>query len=266
MRRKIFSFVVFICLIILGFQLGKQFLPELFGIVPKGGLKILASPNATVYLNGVEAGKTPFSEDNLNIGEYLVKLIAVDSSWQGKILLNKGTLSVINRNLAPNIASSSGESLILDSGEGVTITSSPDESNIAVDGKLIGKTPLFISNLSPGAHFFTLSHDNYSSRRVDVILPKNLSLHINVDLSLVGINEGKIITPTVALVQKVVIKQTPLGYLRLRESPNINSKEVAQVSAGEELVVLSEAPGWVKVRLNNNLEGWVSVQYVQKFP
>lgn len=266
MRRKLFLFVVFVCLIVLSIQIGKQVLPGFFGIIPKGGLKIIALPDATVYLNGLEVGKTPYREDNLNAGEYLVKLVSNDANWQGKIILNKGTLSVINRSLAPSIASSSGESLVLDSGSGVIITSSPAESAIDVDGKAVGKTPLSISSLSPGPHSFIVSHDGYQSRNVDVVLPANLSLHIDVDLSLVEMHGSIVATPTVAVAQKVIVKQTPLGYLRLRESPSINSKEVAQVSAGEELAVISETPGWIKVRLKNNLEGYISSQYTQKVP
>lgn len=247
-------------------QIGKQILPDIFGVIPRGGLKVISSSEATVYINGLEVGKTPYRDDNLTVGEYLVRLVNNDSSWQGKIRLNKGSLSVINRSLAPSIASSSGESLVLDQGKGVVITSSPLGSDVEVDGKQIGKTPLSISSLLPGTHSFSISHDNYLTRVVDVVLPANLFLHINVDLSLVEKTESTIVTPTVAVVKKVVVKQTPLGYLRLRESPSISSKEVAQVSAGEELVVISESPGWIKVRLKNNLEGFISAQYTQKLP
>lgn len=264
MKRKIFLGIVFVCLIILSIQAGKQLLPEIFGIIPKGGLKITAFPDATVYLNGLEVGKTPYREDNLKIGEYLVKLVSPDSTWQGRINLNKGTLSVINRSLTPTTASSSGESLVLDNGSGVIITSSPSDSGVEIDGKYLGQTPLSLSLLSPGAHSFNISHDSYLTRKVDVVLPANLSLHINVDLSLSEIKENKVVAPTVEVVKKVVIKQTPLGYLRLREKPSISSKEVAQVSAGEELVVISEVTGWIQVRRKDNVEGYVSAQYAQK--
>jgi len=266
MKRKLFLFVVFICFILLIIQFGKQELTNILGITSKGGLKVVALPEATVYLNGLEVGKTPYRDDNLNAGEYLVKLVSNDLSWQGKINLNKGTLSVINRSLAQSIASSSGESLVLDKGEGVVITSSPTGSKITVDGKETGETPISVSDLTPGSHSFDISHDNYLTRRVDVILPNSLSLHINVDLALAEVKISKVVTPTVAVVKKLVIKQTPLGYLRLREGPSISSKEVGQVSAGEELTIISESGNWIKVKLKDNSEGWVSTQYIQRLP
>lgn len=266
MKRKLFSAVVFGCLIILIVQFGKQLFPDIFGVTPKGGLKIMAFPEAAVYLNGLEVGKTPFSEENLNVGEYSVQLISPESSWQGKITLNKGALSVINRSLASTEATSSGDSLVLDQGQGVIITSSPTGSSIEIDGKLMGVTPLSVSDLSPGAHSFNISHNNYSARKVEVVLPANLSLHIDVDLALIIKGEGIVETPTIAKVQKLVVKQTPLGYLRLREKPSLNSKEVAQVSSGEVLDIISEAPGWIQVRLKNNLEGYISSQYIKKLP
>lgn len=264
MRRKAFLGIVLICLVILIIQTGRQILPGFFGLVDKGGLKVLAMPDATVYLNGSEVGKTPFQDDNLTTGEYLVKLISNDSSWQGKIFLTKGTLSVINRSLAPSIASSSGESLVLDKGMGVTVTSSPSEAEVEIDAKLIGKTPLFVPTLTAGVHNFTISRMGYNPRKVDVVLPQDLALHIDADLSLSTKQQAAEVTPTIAPIQKVIIKQTQLGYLRLRESPSISSKEVGQVSAGEELLVVSESPGWIRVRLKDNSEGYVSAQYAQK--
>ncbi|MDD2822628.1 MAG: PEGA domain-containing protein [Candidatus Daviesbacteria bacterium] len=265
MRRKLFLLLVFICLILLIIQFGKQQLTDILGVTSKGGLKIVSVPiEAAVYINGQEVGKTPYRDDNLDVGEYSVKISSNDSSWEGKISLNKGTLSVINRSLSPNTASSSGESLVLDKGQGIIITSTPGGSDISVDGKLVGQSPLSISDLSSGSHSFDVSHDGYLSRRVDVIVPANLSLHINVDLALIAVKENNVITPTVAVVKKIVIKQTPLGYLRLREGPSINTKEVGQVSAGEELNIVSESGSWIKVKLKDNLEGWVSAQYIQR--
>lgn len=266
MKRKIFWVVVIICAAILIARLSSQQLSAIFNVQPRSGLKITAIPEATVYINGLEVGKTPFQNDNLSPGEYLVKLTNTDSNWQGKIQLTKGTLSIINRMLSPSIASSSGESLVLDTGAGVVITSSPASSEIEVDGKVYGKTPLSIATLSPGQHNFNISHDGYIKRNVSVYLPPQASLHINVDLSLIAVELKNISTPTIALVQKVTIKQTPLGYLRVREKPSISSKEVGQVSAGDELVIIEEIPSWVKVRLANNQEGYVSSAYTVKMP
>lgn len=264
MKRKIFLGLVLICLILLTVQVSKEQLPSIFDLHPKSGLRITSLPEATVYINNMELGKTPFEDDNLTVGEYLVNLSTKEASWQGKIKLTKGTLSIINRSLASGIAPSSGESLVLDNGKGVVITSSPAESEIEINGKMYGQTPLSLSGLSSGEYTINLSHDGYQKRSITVTLPPNSSLHINVDLALLAVDLNSVPTPTIAQPQKILIKQTPLGYVRVRENPGISSKEIGRVSAGDELMVITEVPGWVKIRLPNNQEGYVSGSYIQK--
>lgn len=259
--------VVVICAVILLTQLGSQSLAKMFNLQPKSGLKITSTPEAVVFLNGLEVGKTPYEDDNLSVGEYLVRLTNDNSSWQEKIQLTKGTLSAINRVLAPGIASSSGESLVLDVGQGVVITSSPSNSGIEIDGQSYGKTPISISDLSPGEHAFIISHDGYVKRNINVLLPKGSSLHINVDLALTEITASQEApTPIIAKIQEIKIKQTPLGFLRVREKPSVASREVGQVSAGDEFVVMEEVSAWIKIRLPNNQEGYVSTIYTEKIP
>src|SRR3989338_6906073 len=77
-----------------------------------GILKVLSSPNASIFLNNEAIGKTPF-EDRIKEGEYLVKLIpegnATDTaSWQGKINVFRNTLAFIDRELGNSELSSSG--------------------------------------------------------------------------------------------------------------------------------------------------------------
>ena len=265
MKKSIFLVVVIISAVILVTQLGSQQITEMFNLQARSGLKITSTPEAAVFINGLEIGKTPYEDDNLSVGEYMVKLTNKNSSWQGKIQLTKGTLSIINRMLAPSIASSSGESLVLDTGKGIIITSSPPNATVEVAGKIYGKTPLSLSDLSAGEHDFNISHDGYIKRKINVLLPLKVSLHINVDLALVEINSNPTVTPTVAVIRKAKIKQTALGYLRVREKPSVSSREIAQVSAGDEFVIMEEVPGWVKIRLLNNQEGYVSTTYIEKF-
>lgn len=264
MKKKLFWGLVIVCLGILAVSFGNQIFSGMFNLVPRSGLKISSNPEAVVSINGMEVGKTPYQDDNLGAGEYLVKLTTDNSSWQGRIKLTKGTLSIINRQLAPNIASSSGESLVLDKGEGMVITSSPDSSEIIIDGKYYGMSPKSISNLSAGEHSINLSHVGYNQRDFNIILPSGSRLHINVDLAMSDIKLNNAPTPTITVSQKIIIKQTPLGYLRVREKPSVASREIGQVSSGDQFEVIEEILGWIKIRLADNKEGYISNQYIQK--
>ena len=58
-------------------------------------------------------GKTPFEDKNLAVKQYDVKLEKDGASWAGKIKLNQQTITIINRDLALDQASSAGEILII---------------------------------------------------------------------------------------------------------------------------------------------------------
>ena len=57
---------------------------------------------------------------------------------------------------------------------------------------------------------------------------------------------------------------TGVGWLRVRSEPSLNGSEVAKVNVGEEFAILDEKEGWIKIKVNNTTEGWVSAAYVQK--
>jgi hypothetical protein len=59
------------------------------------------------------------------------------------------------------------------------------------------------------------------------------------------------------------IKTTPLGWLRVRKSPDLSGEELAKVNTGEIYNVLEKTSGWVKIKVSETLEGWVSETYVE---
>lgn len=61
----------------------------------------------------------------------------------------------------------------------------------------------------------------------------------------------------------VKIKTTPLGWLRVRKSPDLSGEELTKVNTGEVYSVLEKTSGWVKIKVSETLEGWVSDTYVE---
>ena len=61
----------------------------------------------------------------------------------------------------------------------------------------------------------------------------------------------------------VEIKPTETGWLRVRSQPSGAATEIARVSTGERYFVTGDAGnGWIKIKLTNGTEGWVSSQYL----
>lgn len=218
---------------------------------------------ATVFLDDKEVGKTPYDNKDLGVKEYTVKIEKDAVLWQGKVSLTPKTVTVINRDLAKSETSSSGEILTLDRGRGITIISNPSTSDVEIDGKGVGKTPISV-NLESGEHTILVSHANYLKRSIRANLPQDFNLTISVDLALSEADLTSISAPIITQTPEVVVKQTPTGFLRVRDKPSLLGKEIAQVKVGDSLILLEEQTAWDRVRLPNGTEGFVSSVYVEK--
>jgi hypothetical protein len=264
MRRTIFLILVLISLILLVINVGSQVAARFFGDGERGGIKITSTPGALVYLDDKQVGTTPFSNENLSSGEYQVKVATDSGSWQGHVAVVRGTLTVVNRELAAEVASSSGEILTLTHGKGVVVTSFPDGAAVEIDGKEYGRTPLSVADLASGDHTFLLAKDGYLKRSIRAFQPPDLTLNLNVDLAITEPDLSTITAPAVSVTQQVVVKSTPTGFLRLRDKPSLNGKEITRVDTGVVMTLIEDSGGWSKVRLEDGKEGYVSSQYVEK--
>src|SRR3989338_3196951 len=136
MRKLIFGILIFLSLTVLVVRYSSKIGEILFNIKEKGGISVLSAPDsASVFLDGKQVGKTPYEDKNLEVKQYLIKLEKEGASWQGNVKLTPQTMAIINRDLAKEQASSSGEILTLNKGRGITVISNPADSQVEVDGK-----------------------------------------------------------------------------------------------------------------------------------
>lgn len=267
MKKKLFIFLVFLSLFVLVMRFGSNFTDKILSPSQIAGLKITTAPGASVLIDGIEVGQTPYLNEKLKPQSYLIKLVANSASWQGLITLSEKTLSVINRELTENIASSSGEILTLSSGNGINIISTPSNAEVSVDGKICGVTPLLIPAIDPGEHEFLISHKGYLKRNIKAVLPENMILNLEVNLAVADLNIEPSSTnlPVPPVIKpKVLIKKTPTGFLRVRSNPSLKAAEITRIASNESLDLLEELPGWYKVKLENGQEGYISSSYAQK--
>lgn len=264
MKRIAVWFLVLISLAALLLRFSSKWTEIFFGVKQASGISILSNPSeATVYLDSKEAGKTPYEDKSLDVKEYVVKIVKDKASWSGTIKLTSGTVAVVNRDLSSDSASAAGETLTLDKGKGIIVISSPSESNVEIDGKVSGKTPLTL-DLEAGEHTILISHANYLKRSIRAALPSNFNLTVSVDLALSEADLTTVATPTITQTPEVKVLQTPTGFLRVRDKPNLQGREIAQVNPGDTLVLLEEQGGWDRVRLASGTEGFVASSYVEK--
>ncbi|MGI5825981.1 MAG: PEGA domain-containing protein [Patescibacteria group bacterium] len=252
-------------------------------------LQINTNPSAVVFVDGKQIGKTPYQGNDWKEGEYTVKLIpesadAPLSSWESKLRLSGGVLTLVERDFAATEAGASGQILSLEKTKdkktaSMTIVSDPDGALVYADGEAKGFTPITVDQVGVGDHQITVSKEGYAERLVKAKTVDGYKLIVNVKLA----QEGQaVVTPTPPQTSEtggslssesnkegfvefeVEINETPTGWLRVRNSASTTGAEVAKVNPGEKYTVLEEKSGWYKIEYEQDKEGWVAGQYTKK--
>lgn len=270
MRKLLLIILLFLSIVSITLQVSSGYIREFVGKSAKAGIRVESNKPAKVFLNDTEVGSAPYQDDNLNSGDYRVSLKADEATtsaktfWQGYARLNEGTLTIVIRDIGDSKESSSGEIISLEPGRGAIITSSPTGAEVFIDGKLAGTTPLAVPDLGEGEHQFIISRENFLKRSIRSKVIDGLKLILAVDLAITEPDLTKLPQTPTTSTQMVTIKNTPTGFLRVRDKPGLGGKEITQVKPKEEYVLLEETSGWVRIRLKDGKEGWVSSSYIQK--
>lgn len=246
----------------------------------KGALQVTSAPGSQVYLNGKLLGKTPLCKcelkDMIAVGDYTVKLVPTEGNFdpfEQKITISPKVLTVVDRTFGQTgLANASIISLnpIQDTKTAqISVISFPNGAQVFLDNNIQGQTPILLKNITESDHELKLSKNGYKDKvvRIRTVLGYKLDttvfLGINPDIatqSAVPVSSSSATLP----VAKVIILDTPTGFLRVRDQASLGGAEIAQVKPGETYQLLSEQTGWFQIKLTNGQSGWISNQYAQK--
>jgi len=287
MKKKLGVFL-FLLILFIGFLAIRFFVMDKQN--SNGQLKVLVSPSASVFMDNVAVGKTPF-EDKFKVGEYLLKLIpegnATDTaSWQSKIKIYKNTRTYVNMELGSSDISTSGEVFTsvkmttpVKSGYGeVMVETEPQGAIVYLDNDEKGVAPVKLENVLKGDHEISVFMSGFFRRtqkiNIDPGYQVNAKFKLAIDQSQTPkVEEKKTATDEASLKEasvdiktgkQVTIKETPTGWLRVREEPNAEASESAKVNPGDKFDILGEEAGWIKIEYEKNKTGWISGQYVDR--
>lgn len=238
----------------------------------KSGIEIISSPEAKVFLNGKEAGMTPYKNNNLKPGEIEVRLQggAGGGEWRKTVRLENYSDTVIERDLSSN---GGGYVLTLEKNggnkSGLLLNATPDTAAIHIDGEIKGFSPIRIDDIGSGDKQIMVSFPTYKSRTMFVKGISGYQLVVDVDLASEPapvVTATPTLTPTeeIGLGAKIMIMPTEVGFLRVRKEANMTSSEVGRVKPGETYDVLSEVKDWYQIKISETVSGWVSANYVHK--
>ena len=238
------------------------------------GLVIETQPQAAVYINGQQEGRTIFEVTRAQ-GEVVVKLVPESFNkplvpFETKVNLVSGVKTVIKRNFGESQETSSGSVISFEKIGGqevsVSIISTPDASQVKIDGQVRGFTPYKSSSINQGNHTISLSAQGFKDESIDIKTYEGYKL--TAEFKLAPNTEQASPTPTPQPEEKPQIKilTTPTGFLRVRSEPSALAKEVGQVDPGESFEILEEdeKTGWYKIEYEKGKEGWISNQYASK--
>lgn len=243
----------------------------------KGALQVTSKPISQVFIDGEYVGNTPLSlielEDLLSVGEFDIKLIPTEKGfkeWEQKINIHQRALTVVDRTFDKNLGASSGSIITLtdinDKNKSeLLVVSFPSKAQVILDSKDRGITPVLIDDITASDHEIKILKDGYREKvvKVKTINGKKLevlaSLGIRTDLT----EEISDASESAILISKVTILETPIGFLRVRQSPSLNSEQINTVEPGEELEYISEVDGWYQIILLDGSNGWISSEYAQ---
>ncbi len=290
--------IIAVCLLFSGLLLSGCSLNQ-----KQAALQVNTTPVANVFVDGKLLGKTPYSSSELKAGEVTVKLIPestteVFASWEGKIKLTGGILTLIDREFAASETNASGQILSLEKIKDkntalISVVTEPDGVLVKIDGEAKGFSPLNVDSISVGDHEIVLSKDGYNDKTLRVKNVLTYRLIINAKLGQIKSEQEPAVTPSPSPTGKgtpapttvkttpsastpkpepakpyVLILETPTNFLRVRNSPP-SGVELAQVKPGEkfpflEEKVLPDESVWYKITYLEGKEGWISAKYAEK--
>ncbi|HKC14475.1 MAG TPA: PEGA domain-containing protein [Patescibacteria group bacterium] len=276
--KRVFAFTLLALATIIAFGITVFLYTKNLG---KGALQITSEPNSKVYLDGKLIGQTPLckceAQDMIDEGTYTVKLVTTEGNFpafEQKIPINPKVLTVVDRTFADNSGSSASViSLSKLAGKNdiaLMVISFPDKARVILDGAEMGQSPISITSITESDHELKLTKEGYKDKIVKIRTIKGYKLEsvlfLAANLTQAGANATASASVSVPSISKVLILDTPTGFLRVRSEPSLAGSIIGQALPGEKYDLLAEQNGWFKIRLSSGKEGWVSSQYSQKQP
>lgn len=248
-------------------------------------LSIISEPSdAVVFIDGTESGRTPYSTDRLTAGAYDVRLEKEGyEPISERINVTDGQKTNASFKLFPLPAPATVKLL-----EGSTSLYDMVSSNpfVATNPKLWADA-LIYWNRTRGINImgYGINRELVFSYILDfngvfydtdgsVVEPGKVALGSGKIAYLRRESDGGGITSQAKEALNKVgassqsgktakVKDTGLGWLRMRSEPSLSGTEIGRVNTGDVISVLEERAGWLRIKSPAGLTGWASSDYLE---
>ncbi len=252
----------------------------------KGALQVTSSPKSKVFLNGKPIGVTPLCKcegaDMIAVGDYTIRLEPEQGNllaFEEKIKISKSILTVVDRTFGQSL-SSEGSIISLNPLDNkktaeILAISFPEGAEVFLDSNSVGKTPLLLKDVTESDHELKIKKQGYNEKSVRIRTVAGFKLSAVIFLSIKLDNNStsssqnetkeKSASPSASpTITRIVILETPTGFLRVREEGSLNAAEIGRVNPGETYDLINEKQGWFEIRFKEDKNGWISSRYAKK--
>lgn len=254
-------------------------------------LRIISDPaEADVYIDGTQIGKTPYTSSKLTEGDYDIRIDKVGYEEQkARIRVQKGYTSNISVKLFPKPVPSTvnqfeGSDGLFDvSSDNNEVTSDPETwarsvvywnqtRGVNIGGVGLNKDLVF-------DYFVDYNGNIYDDMGKKIIEEEDLAALGEADKGayLGRVSDGQGLSELAAQTLKQIteipgeekkvtmikVLPTGVGWLRVRAEATTSSSELAKLDIGNEYELLEDGVEWVRIKVSDDLQGWVSKAYVE---
>ncbi|MFH1565689.1 MAG: PEGA domain-containing protein [bacterium] len=241
-------------------------------------VSVVSNPaGAVVKIDDEEKGVTPINLSNITEGSHTVEISKQGYEKQSIYLKFKNGFKL---NVVADI-------FLLPIPENLEAISYSDkikvynlalsDSAITVDPEIWAKAAAYFGKTredAPTLNFFVDYKGNiYDANGVKTTLDSSNVLSESIVIGYLAQNKGdlsELAQEALAVFGNAKPKEiakiipTGIGWLRVRKEASLESAEIAKVNVGETFTILEKKESWVKIKVDETTEGWVSSTYVQK--
>lgn len=246
-------------------------------------LSVVSEPDgAKVFIDNTEVGATPYSADNLSEGEYEMRVEKAGyESQTARVKIQKGLKLNVVMKLFPlpvpsTVSLLEGSASLYDvHSSDSAVTSDPTSwaasvvywnrtRGINLAGTGVNKETVFDYLIDYSGKLYDKAGKDITGKTDLGEVDKGAYLRRAPDGP--GLSEAaKTELATLKLVagKKATVLETGLGYLNVRSKPSLDGEVLTKVNVGESYAVMEEGTGWVKIKVSDAIQGWVSSTYVK---
>lgn len=267
----------------------------------KSALSVNTNPKSTIFLDGQHLGQTPYFNEKLKSGDYVLKIVPESSGqalspWEGRVTLSPGIMTVVNRELGLTADSSSGEILSFEpiadkTASSISVVTTPDGAVVNLDGEPRGFAPISLDKISEGDHILLISSPGYQDRTIKAKTIKANKLIVSVQLAraveLPPVEtetetatpaaspkatpkpsaSPKIATSSASLTNSIQALKSP-GFANVREDGTAAAAILVKIYYPDKYTILETTTNgghsWYKIEYETAKEGWVRDDVVEK--